>query len=43
MEWLLASLLFLIGVYWPFMAVAALVGLVTGWLSLGHRQGGTEP
>ena len=34
---LLDSALFLFGVYWPFMAVAGLVGLVTGWLSLSHK------
>ena len=28
---------FLVGVYWPFMAVAGLVGLVTGWLSLNGK------
>lgn len=33
----LNAVLFLVSVYWPFMAVAALVGLVTGWLSLGKR------
>lgn len=30
---------FLVGVYWPFMAAAAAVGLVTGWLSLGTGRG----
>jgi hypothetical protein len=33
----LNTVLFLISVYWPFMAVAGLVGLVTGWLSLSAR------
>jgi hypothetical protein len=28
------TVLFLLGVYWPFMAVAGVVGLVTGWWSL---------
>lgn len=36
---LLDSALFLVGVYWPFMAVAGLVGLVTGWFSLSRDQG----
>jgi len=31
------SLVFLLGVYWPFMVVAGLIGLVTGWLSLGRK------
>lgn len=31
------TVLFLVGVYWPFMAVAGLVGLVTGWVSLSPR------
>ena len=34
---LLGSVLFLVGVYWPFMAGAALVGVVTGWLSLSRK------
>lgn len=33
-----ATLLFLLGYYWPFMAAAALVGLVTGWLSLSRKE-----
>lgn len=33
----LSAVLFLVGVYWPFMAIAGLVGLVTGWLSLNTR------
>ena len=39
MATLLNSVLFLVAVYWPFMAGAALVGLVTGWLSLGRKRG----
>ena len=35
----LNAVVFLVGVYWPFMAGAALVGLVTGWLSLARRPG----
>ncbi len=31
----LNAVLFLVSVYWPFMAIAGLVGLITGWLSLG--------
>ena len=33
-----ATLLFLLGYYWPFMAGAALVGLVTGWMSLSRKE-----
>lgn len=39
MAGVLSSVQFLIGVYWPFLIVAAFVGLVTGWLSLGRKQG----
>lgn len=39
MAWLLDSALFLVGVYWPFVAAAGLVGLVTGWLSLSREPG----
>jgi hypothetical protein len=35
---MLDSIVFLLGVYWPFMAVAAAVGLVTGWLSLSRAK-----
>ena len=35
----LDSLTYLVEVYWPFMAGALLVGLVTGWLSLSQRKG----
>lgn len=34
---LLDTVMFLIGVYWPFVAVSGLVGVVTGWLSLSRR------
>ncbi len=27
------SLVYLLGVYWPFLSVAAVIGLGTGWLS----------
>ena len=41
---LLESVLFLLGVYWPFMAIAGAVGLVTGWLSLSRTKlGEGEP
>jgi len=33
----LQSVLFLISVYWPYMAVAGAIGLVTGWLSLSRE------
>lgn len=29
----LDSLLYLVQVYWPFLAAAGVIGLVTGWLS----------
>lgn len=32
------ALVYLIGIYWPFVAGAALVGLVTGWLSLSAEK-----
>ena len=34
----LDSLIYLVEVYWPFLLAAALVGLVTGWLSLSARK-----
>lgn len=30
---------YLVEVYWPFMAGALLVGLLTGWLSVSKRKG----
>lgn len=38
MSSMLDSVLFLLGVYWPFMAAAGAVGLITGWLSLGRAK-----
>ena len=35
---MLDSVLFLVSVYWPFMAIAGLVGLVTGWRRLGTGE-----
>jgi hypothetical protein len=35
----LDSLVYLIGVYWPFLAGAGLVGMVTGWWSVPARRG----
>lgn len=29
----LATLVFLAGTYWPYLAAALVVGLVTGWVS----------
>lgn len=38
-----ASLVFLIGVYWPYLLAASCVGVVTGWMSLSRPgQGGDE-
>jgi hypothetical protein len=36
---LVDTVLFLLGVYWPFMAVALVVGLITGWISLDSKPG----
>jgi hypothetical protein len=30
---------YLIEVYWPFMAAALLVGMITGWFSVSKRKG----
>ena len=35
-----ASLVFLAGVYWPYMLGACCVGIVTGWLSLSRPGAG---
>lgn len=35
----LDSLTYLVEVYWPFIAGALLVGLLTGWLSVAKRKG----
>jgi len=32
------TLAFLLAYYWPYMAAAASVGLVTGWLSLSRSE-----
>lgn len=32
---------YLVEVYWPFMAAALLVGLLTGWFSVSKRKGGS--
>jgi len=40
MAQLWTTLLFLLTYYWPYMAAAALVGLVTGWLSLSQGEQG---
>lgn len=34
---MLDSLNYLLGFYWPFVLGAALVGLVTGWLSVSRK------
>lgn len=34
----LDSLTYLVEVYWPFMAGALVVGLVTGWFSVAKRK-----
>ena len=40
---LLETVVFICGIYWPYMAVAAAIGLVTGWLSLSRRPGEGAP
>lgn len=35
----LDSLTYLLQFYWPFVVGAAVVGLVTGWWSVGQRKG----
>lgn len=35
----LNAVTFLIGTYWPFMVMAGLVGVVTGWLSVTRPPG----
>ena len=39
MATLIDSGVFLLGAYWPFVLGAALVGVATGWLSLGRKPG----
>lgn len=36
----LDSALYLIGVYWPYIAGGLVIGLLTGWFSLGTRKEG---
>lgn len=36
---LINTVLFLLGVYWPFMTLALVVGLITGWISLDRNPG----
>jgi hypothetical protein len=35
-----ASLIFLLDIYWPYMAVAAGVGAVTGWINASRKRSG---
>lgn len=35
----LDSLTYLVEVYWPFLAGALLVGLLTGWLTVSRPKG----
>lgn len=35
----LDSLTYLVEIYWPFLVGAAVIGLVTGWLSVPARKG----
>ena len=35
----LDSLIYLVETYWPFLIGAAVIGLVTGWLSVPARRG----
>lgn len=36
---LVDTVLFLMGVYWPYMAIALGIGLITGWVSLNSKPG----
>ena len=38
----LESLLYLLAVYWPYLAVALLIGVATGWFSLDQHADGGE-
>lgn len=31
------SLVFLVGAYWPYVTAAAVIGVITGWLSLSPK------
>jgi hypothetical protein len=35
----LDSLTYLVEIYWPFMAGALAIGLLTGWFSVSKRKG----
>ncbi len=35
----MATLVFLVGTYWPYLVAALLVGVVTGWLSFTRPRG----
>ena len=35
----LDSLVYLVGVFWPFLIAAGVVGAVTGWWSVPARKG----
>jgi len=37
MDW--RSLVYLVGIYWPFLAAAAGIGLVVGWRSVSTAKG----
>lgn len=34
---LVDSILFLVGIYWPFMLVAGVAGMAVGWVNLARR------
>lgn len=34
----LDSLIYLLGLYWPFLLVAFAIGVVTGWFSLSPKK-----
>lgn len=38
MSALIEAVTFLVAAYWPYLALAAAIGLVTGWLSLGKKD-----
>jgi hypothetical protein len=33
------SLIYLLGIYWPYMAGALVIGLIAGWFSVARQKG----
>lgn len=34
------SIIYLVEMYWPYLLCGLLIGLLTGWFSIGVRKGG---